>query len=130
MDRFKKGINNNKKFCIILTLFLFVFICSSFVTYITYVKSFLPNDNIVYKVRTKAEQGVSLENNVFKQEIDNVSSSLTGVGLSLKNVDKNSDSILNVSIKSQEGSLIRKWSMKEKDLKRQIKSLYKHSFTY
>ena len=109
MDRFKKGINNNKKFCIILTLFLFVFICSSFVTYITYVKNFLPNDNIVYKVRTKAEQGVPLENNVFKQEIDNVSSSLTGVGLGLKNVDKNSDSILNVSIKSQEGSLIRKW---------------------
>lgn len=129
MDRFKKGINNNKKFCIILTLFLFVFICSSFVTYITYVKNFLPNDNIVYKVRTKAEQGVPLENNVFKQEIDNVSSSLTGVGLGLKNVDKNSDSILNVSIKSQEGSLIRKWSMKEKDLNDGFNVLHMESLT-
>lgn len=129
MDRFKKGINNNKKFCIILTLFLFVFICSSFVTYITYVKNFLPNDNIVYKVRTEAEQGVPLENNVFKQEIDNVSSSLTGVGLSLKNVDKNSDSILNVSIKSQEGSLIRKWSMKEKDLNDGFNVLHMESLT-
>lgn len=116
MDRIKSGIHKNKKFCIILTLFLLVFIGCSLVTYKTYVKNYLFNDIIVYKVKTHSDEGIPLENQKFSQEIDNVSTSLTGIGFSLKNIDKDSDNVLNVSIKNQDGSLIQELSVKEKDL--------------
>ena len=65
MDRIKSGIHKNKKFCIILTLFLLVFIGFSLVTYKTYVKNYLFNDNIVYKVKTHSDEGIPLENQKF-----------------------------------------------------------------
>lgn len=116
MDRFKRGINTNKWFCVILTLFLLIFMGCSVVTYKTYVKNYLFNEDIVYKVRTRSDQSIPLENSVFKQEIDNVSTSLTGIGFSLENIDKNSENVLNVLIKKQDGSLIQELSVKEKEL--------------
>lgn len=106
MKQFYALTMKNKKVTLITLSLVIIFLLSSLVTYKTFVRQYLFNDNVVYQSRELSNENIPLENVLIEQPIQIVSNSMTGLGLRFKDVDPNSKNQFSVVVKNDSGENI------------------------